>query len=93
MPTNQPSSAPQADAPQPTDDLTAAAVLHDDATDRPAGGGALGTGAGVMGQVGAETPNAPIASDLARDSDAKAEAEARTQAVTNTPAEPGHSSR
>ena len=70
MPTNQPSSAPQADAPQPTDDLTAAAVLHDDATDRPAGGGALGIGAGVMGQVGAETPNAPISSDLARDSGA-----------------------
>ena len=93
MPTNQPSSAPQADAPQPTDDLSAAAVLHDEAMDRPTGGGALGAGAGVTGQVGAETPNAPISSGLARDSDAKAEAEARTRAVGSGPAEPGHSSR
>lgn len=93
MPTNQPSSAPQGEAPQPTDDLTAAAVLHDEAMDRPAGGGALGTGAGVMGQVGAETPNSPMSANVPRYGDAKAEAEARVRAVESGPAEPGHTSR
>lgn len=98
MPTNQPSSAPQADAPHPADDLTAAAVLHDEAMDRPGGGGGLGSpaplGGDSAGQAGAAAPNAPIAVDLPHDGgDALAGAEARRQAVSNAPAEPGHTSQ
>ena len=57
MPADQPSNAPQKDAPQPHDDLTAAAVLSDDSLDQPAGGGGMGrrngpVGADAAGQTG-----------------------------------------
>lgn len=98
MPTNQPSSAPQNEAPRPTDDLSAAAVLHDDALDQPAGGGGLGTGAGLggdaAGRTGAASPNSPIAADLPHEGgDRQAEAEARLLATAGNPPETGHMSQ
>lgn len=98
MPTGQPSSAPTGHAPAFRDDLTAAAVLHDDALDRPAGGGGLGTAAPMTGAAGAAMPNSPIDAPVPQSvphdgGDAKAAAEARAQAVTNAPPEPGHMSR
>ena len=94
MPTDQPSSAPQADAPQPTDELTAAAVLHDDTLDQPAGGGGLGGAGAGAGRLatGAASPNSPIDAPVPHDG-ADPAAEARTQALSNAPAEPGHGSR
>ena len=96
MPTDQPSSAPQKDAPHPIDDLNAPALLHDDALDQPAGGGGLGgAGAGAGPQVsGAASPNSPIDAELPHDAGSvDAAAEARTQALGDTPADPGNSSR
>lgn len=99
MPTNQPSSAPQGDAPRPTDDLTAAAVLHDDTLDLQPGGGGLGTanpprGGDAAGRTGAATPNSPIDAPVPHDaSDAQIEAEARAQSVAGGATEPGHSSQ
>lgn len=96
MPTDQPSSAPQADAPQPTDDLTAAAVLHDEALDRPPGGGGLGgaSAAAEVGQAGAASPNSPIDAPTPHSNgDARAAAEARRLATGEGSAEPGHASR
>lgn len=95
MPTDQPSSAPQADAPAPTEELTAAAVLHDERPDMPAGGGGLGgaSASASVGQSGAATRNSPIDAPTPHGGgDAKAESEARRQAVDNTPPEPGHDS-
>lgn len=97
MPTNQPSSAPQDDAPRPTDDLTAAAVLHDEALDQPAGGGGLGGASAAtaeVGTAGAATRNSPIDAPTPHDGgDAKAEAEARLLSTSSDPREPGHTSR
>ena len=96
MPTNQPSSAPQDAAPQPADDLTAAAVLHDDALDQPAGGGGLGgaSAAASLGQAGAATPNSPSEAPTPHDGgDAKVESEARLTSASSAPVEPGHASR
>lgn len=97
MPTNQPSSAPQGDAPKPMDDLTAAAVLHDESLDQPAGGGGLGgvsAGAGVTGMTGAATPNSPIDAHLPHDGgDMAAGAEARIRATGEGAPEPGHDDR
>ena len=99
MPTNQPSSAPQADAPQPTDDLTAAAVLHDDALDRQPGGGGLGApnapiGGDAAGRTGATTPNSPIDAPAPHDvGNAQIEAEARAGSVGGDAPEPGHTSQ
>ena len=96
MSTDQPSSAPQADAPKLRDDATAAAVLHDDALDQPAGGGGLGgpSAASAPGPAGAATPNSPIDARVPHGGgDAKAEGEARVQAAAAPPAEPGHGSR
>ena len=98
MPDSQPSSAPTGTTPEPRDDLTAASLLRDDALERPAGGGGLGSGAALAGdgagQSGAASPNSPI--DVAvhhEGSDAQATAEARSQAVVNDAREPGHLSR
>lgn len=74
MPTEQPNSAALNDAPQPSDDLTAAAVLHDDALDGQAGGGGMGgadagapVGGDAAGRTGAATPNSPIDAQLPHD--------------------------
>ena len=98
MPDSQPSSAPTGSTPEPRDDLTAATLLRDDALERPAGIGGLGSGAALAddgaGQTGAASPNSPI--DVAvpnEGSDAQVAAEARSQAVVNDPPDPGHSSR
>lgn len=96
MPTNQPSSAPQDDAPVPTDDLTAVSVLHDESLDQPAGGGGLGgaSAAARTGTTGAASPNSPIDAALPHDGgDGQVESEARRQATSNAPSEPGHDSR
>lgn len=96
MPTNQPSSAPQADAPRQTDDLNAPAVLHDEQLDMPAGGGGLGGAAAAtdLGDTGAATRNSPIDAPTPHGGgDGKAEAEARRLSVDAAPAEPGHASR
>lgn len=100
MPTEQPSSAPQNDRPQPTDDLNAPAVLHDDAMDQPAGGGGLGgadasanVGGDTAGKTGAATPNSPIDARLPHGAGDEDAAETRSQAVTSDPIEPGHGSR
>lgn len=92
MPTEQPSSAPQADAPQPTDDLTAAAVLRDPSFDRPVGGGGLGAAAAPI-VAGAAAANSPVDAALPHDGGtALAEAEARQLAAAAAPPEPGHTS-
>ena len=101
MPTNEPSSAPQNEQPQPTDDLSAAAVLHDESLDQPAGGGGLrgadasaDLGGDAAGKVGAATPNSPISTLTPHDGgEVKAAAEARARSVASAPAEPGHTSR
>lgn len=84
MSNNQPSSASAADAPQMKDDLTAAAVLHDDSAGQPANA--------VM--AGAAAPNSPVDAHLPRDAaNGLAASEARQQAVSSNPPEPNHSSR
>ena len=99
MPDNQPSSAPQMDAPQPSDDLTAAAVLRDDALAGTPGGGGLGAAAGPLGgdaagQMGAATPNSPIDPQLPHEAgQTRAEAEARLLATDGGTPEPGHTSQ
>lgn len=99
MPTNQPSSAAQGDMPHMTDDLTAAAVLHDDLLDRQPGGGGLGTSGGPVGgdaagRSGAATPNSPIDAPVPHDTgSAQVEAEARAEVVEGAAQEPGHLSR
>ena len=101
MPTEQPSSAPQADAPQPNDDLTAAAVLHDDTLDGQAGGGGLGgadagapVGGDAAGRMGAATPNSPIDAHLPHDGGkGLAGAESLAQAAADPGPEPGHDLR
>lgn len=93
MPSNQPSSAPIDDAPKPTDDLTAAAVLRDDALDRPAGGGGLGTPI-ARDASGAASPNSPVDAPVPHEGgDALAGAEARRLSTSSAPAEPGHGSQ
>ena len=96
MPTNQPSSAPQNTAPEPTDDLTAAAVLHDEQLDEPAGGGGLGgaSAAAGIGRAGAATPNSPIDVPTPHDGGhGKAESEARLLSTSGSPVEAAHMSR
>lgn len=83
MPDSQPSNAPQADAPLPTEELTAAAVLRDDSA------GPSGTGSAA----GAAMPNSPIDAELPHDSGrARVEAEARVESSEGA-AEPGHMSQ
>lgn len=96
MPTNQPSSAPQADAPQPMEELTAAAVLHDGQLDQPAGGGGLGGASAAAGaeRAGAATPNSPIEAETPHDGgEGKAEDEVKVLSASTAPVEPGHASR
>jgi hypothetical protein len=95
MPTEQPSNAPQADAPKPTDDLNAAAVLADDSLDRTPGGGGLGGAkaadpqAGTAGGAGGTAPNSVGDTGLAAAGDP--EAEARAQAAETMPSTGGRS--
>ena len=94
MPTDQPSNAPDGIPPKPRDDVTAAAVMHDEQLDDAPGGGGLGGAAaadplsGTAGPKLGATRNSPIDSGIDADSDAKAEAEARQRAVNSGPAEP-----
>lgn len=86
MATDQPSSTPQADAPRPTEELTAAQVLRDDSAGQPDAGAGLGGGAAA--------PNSPIDADLPHDGgSAQAEQEARLLSTSGGPAEPGHTTQ
>lgn len=99
MPTDQPSNAPNGDAPEPRDGESAAAVLSDDRmNDQPGGGGLMGAGAGspdagsAEGKAGAATPNSPIDAQLpagTEGGDGLAEAEARTRSLGDEPNERG----
>lgn len=95
MPTNASTNADPGSAPELKDQDTAAAVLSDDRMDDlPGGGGLMGAGAGgahvgsAEGRAGAATPNSPIDAELPHDGgDGQAEAEARTRALGDEPAE------
>ena len=102
MPTEQPSSAPDAVPTDQRDELTAAAVLHDDQMDDAPGGGGLGgaaapipAGGEAAGRAGAATPNLPIDAPVPHGGggDGKAQAEALTRAVDDLASDPGSSSR
>ena len=95
IPTDQPTSAPEGIGTDAREADTAAAVMHDDAIDRPAGGGGLrGIAAadpladGGPGATGA-TPNSPVDTGVAPpDTDGAAATESRREATQAAPAEP-----
>ena len=97
MPTEQPTNAPQGEAPQLRDADTPAAVMSDDRLDdAPGGGGLMGAGAGgsqagsAEGRAGAATPNSPIDAHLPHDGgDDLAQEEARTRSLDDEPNERG----
>lgn len=97
MPTEQPTNAPQGEAPQLRDADTPAAVMSDDRLDdAPGGGGLMGAGAGgsqagsAEGRAGAATPNSPTDAQLPHDGgDGTAAAEARTRSLGDEPNERG----
>ena len=98
MPTEQPTSAPDAIGDDAREQDTAAAVLHDDALDQTPGGGGLRGPAGanpLAGRTsGGATRNSPIDTGVAPpDADGAAAAESRAQAVEDAPAEPHPSSQ
>ena len=85
MPTNDPSSAPPADAAHPTEEMTAASVLRDDSAGQPDE---------IRSGPGAASPNSPIDASTPHDGGrAEAENEARVLSASSAPAEPGHDSR
>ncbi len=101
MPTNQPSSAPDALPADARDDATAAAVLHDERMDDTPGGGALG-GAAAADRLGGSgrapegsSPNAPVTppdSDVTLP-DGTATREAQLRSLEDGPAEAHSGSR
>lgn len=98
MPTQQPTSAPDAIGSDAAEQDTAAAVLHDDALDQTPGGGGLRGPAGAdpltARTAGGATRNSPIDTGVAApDADGAAVAESRVQAAEDTPAEPHPSSQ
>ena len=85
MQTDQINNAPLADAPQPGEELTAAAVLRD--------GSAGPQPAGAASPSGAATPNSPIDAPVPQGGGGgDAQAEARLLSGGDAP-EPGHESR
>jgi len=95
MPSDDPSNAQPGDAPRPTEDLSAAAVLSDDAMDARPGGGGLGGAdaadalAGTAAAGGGTAPN--MVGDTGLAAAGVPEREAQAQATETMPSTGGRS--